>query len=440
MQVKWLGPVVCLVLSIPGVAQVTSDDQVPLNFIQNTTPHTERLASAGAGGVLGTHSYGSLLGVDTVANWSSYFYLPGAVPSSLGDYPQFTWPYSMVGNSPLSKGDDGTGRTTIGAPIVPVIVDLRNADGSPRFLNGQRLISDPTPLIANLLNSPIFSSSIYDSSLLPTQFTDAVQRAEFYTQTTPAWHTLLKPRVATPRVMVLIRGTYSFAVNASGKLAYVLVDSNVFGSLLFPPTPDDTTTVIGASEHSGDVRTRDISTFFFNNIFLYDSTPSNCCVLGYHSFDLEPGDSSNGWKERRYVMNYSSWISPGLFGAGFQDVTAVSHEMAETFNDPFVNNATPIWVAPNGLCQNNLETGDVIEGLPNATYPITMNGYTYHPQNEALLQWFAAQSPSNAINHSYSYPDTTVLTSPSVSLFSDCATPFGYSKHLARTGLAVLPH
>jgi hypothetical protein len=421
------------------MAQSAPDDQVPLGFIQNANPHTERFASAGSGGVLGTHSYGSVLGVDSVVNWSSYFYRPGVVPSASGDYPQFTWPYTMVGNSPLSKDDDGGQRTTIGAPIVPVILDLRNADGSPRSVNGHRLILDPTPYITALLNSPIFSNSTYDSSLQPTQFTDAVQRAEFFNQATPAWHTTLKPRLATPRTMVLIRGTYSFALGSDGNLAYVLVDSGVFGAELFPPTPDDTTTVMGAAERSGDIHTKDISTFFFNNTYLYDTTPSNCCILGYHSYDLEPGDSSNGWRERRYVMDYASWISPGLFGSSFQDVTAVSHEMAETFNDPFVNNATPIWVAPNGLCQNNLETGDVIEGLTNATYPITLNGYTYHPQNEALLQWFAAQSPSNAIDQAYSYPDTTVLTSPSVSVLSDCATPFSSSKNTARTGLAILP-
>ena len=128
-------------------------------------------------------------------------------------------------------------------------------------------------------------------------------------------------------------------------------------------------------------------------------------------------------------MNYSSWISPGLFGPTFTDVTALSHELSEAFNDPFVNNATPIWVGPNGLCQNNLEDGDVIEGLPNATFPITMpNGFTYHPQNEALLQWFAGVTPSNALGGAYSYPDPTVLTSPATSYFSDCATPVNFAK------------
>ena len=94
--------------------------------------------------------------------------------------------------------------------------------------------------------------------------------------------------------------------------------------------------------------------------------------------------------------------------------------MTETFNDPFVNNATPWYLAPNGNCQNNLETGDAIEGLPNAEYPITLHGTVWHPQNEALLQWFAGVTPSNAIDHAYSYPDPTVLTSAAVPVLPQC--------------------
>jgi hypothetical protein len=164
--------------------------------------------------------------------------------------------------------------------------------------------------------------------------------------------------------------------------------------------------------------TRDLTTLLFPNTFLYDSA-GGCCVLGFHSFDVEPDAKGNPTKF--YVMNYASWISPGLFGESFQDVTALSHELAEAMNDPFVSydgvhNQTQWWTAPNGLCQNNLETGDVIEGLSNATYPVTINGVTYHPQNEALLQWFAGESPSRAWHGAYSFPDPTVLTSPAGSL------------------------
>jgi hypothetical protein len=224
--------------------------------------------------------------------------------------------------------------------------------------------------------------------------------------------------------MMLIRGTYRFALNPDGSCCFfVLIDFGTFVNALSPAIPTDTTTPIGAAENAGDIRTGDMSTFLFPNAFLYFGTPSNCCVIGFHSYDLEPGGPDNGFRERRYVVNYSSWISSGIFGdPTFGDITALSHEMAETFNDPFVN-ATPWWLAPNGLCQNNLETGDVIEGLPNAQFPIVLNGSTWHPQNEAILQWFAGVTPSSAISGAYSYPDTNVLTSANVSQNFACTPP-----------------
>jgi hypothetical protein len=223
------------------------------------------------------------------------------------------------------------------------------------------------------------------------------------------------PAVKTMRTMVLNRGTYAFALNLDGTCCrYILADANTFVNALFPPTASDTTTPIGAAENAGDITTKDVSTFLFPNTFLYDGTTANCCILGFHTYDFEPADPNTGNTEKRYVVNFSSWITPGLFGAAFQDVTALSHEIAETFNDPFVagdgvHNLTPWWIAPNGLCPNNLETGDVIEGLPNATYPVTMNGMTDHPQNEALLQWFTREFPSSAFHGAYSYPNESVL-------------------------------
>lgn len=220
--------------------------------------------------------------------------------------------------------------------------------------------------------------------------------------------------------MVLLRGTYQFALNADGTCcAFVRIGLNTFVNALFPATPADTTTPIGVAENAGDITTADLSTFLFPNAFLFDS--AGCCVIGFHSYDLEPGSAANGWREKRFVVNYSSWVSPGIFrDPTFADITPLSHEILETFNDPFVNNTTPWWLAPNGLCQNNLETGDVIEGLPNAQFPITMNGFTYHPQNEALLQWFAGVSHSSAINHAYSYPDIGVLTTASMPRTPGC--------------------
>jgi hypothetical protein len=425
----------CVALPVCALAQgAMQDDQLPASFALSLNPHTLHAGSnAAGGGKLGNRSNGGLLGVDSIVNWSSYFYYPGV--DSNGNL-QFTWDYTMVGNSPFTKGNQGNEghgnqgdsngeSTVIGAPVVPVNLDLRNFDGSPRVVNGKRLFSDATKYVAPVLNSPVFSESFYSSSDEPTQFTDAIQRAEFIRNADDRWHTLLKPRVPTPRTMVLIRGTYRFSLNSDGTCcAYVLIDYNTFANALFPPTVADTTTPIGAAENAGDIRTTDISTFLFPNAFLYVGNPANCCVIGFHNYDLEPGGANNGFREKRYVLNYSSWISPGVFSdPTFGDISALSHEMAETFNDPFVNNATPWWLAPNGNCQNNLETGDVIEGLPNAQFPIVLNGKTYHPQNEAILQWFAGVTPSNAISKAYSYPDTNVLTSANVSQNLRCTPP-----------------
>jgi hypothetical protein len=404
-----------------------ADDQVPISFALTLNPHTfHPKSTADGGGVLGNRSNGSLLGIDSLSNWSSYFYYPGVDSNG---FPQFTWQYTMAGNAPFSSGDeDDRSRetTTIGAPIVPVNLDLRNADGSPRFVGGHRLFSDATQYVKPVLKSPVFSDTFYGSSSRPTQFTDAIQRAEFFNKSAASWHTLLSARTEETRTMVLIKGTYFFALNTDGSCCFfVLVDIGTFENKLFPATATDTTTPIGAAENAGDIRTRDMSTFLFPNAFLYfNGDPNQCCVIGFHTYDLEPGGADNGFRERRYVVNYSSWISPGIFrDPTFEDITALSHEMAETFNDPFVNNATPWWLSPNGNCQNNLETGDVVEGLPNAQFPISLNGSTWHPQNEALLQWFAGTTPSSAINNAYSYPDTTVLTSANVSQNFACTPP-----------------
>ena len=133
------------------------------------------------------------------------------------------------------------------------------------------------------------------------------------------------------------------------------------------------------------ITTKDISTFLFPNVFLFFGNTNDCCVLGFHTYFFEPGSDP----EKRWVLNYSSWISPACSGAAFVDVTGLSHEIAETYNDPFVvsdnvHNLTPFGSRLTESCSEVLETGDVIEGLPNATFPITLNGFVYHPQNEAL--------------------------------------------------------
>lgn len=356
---------------------------------------------------------------DSISTFSGEFEAPGLGPSG---HQQRKWSYTMAGNAPQNGGT-----TTFGAPVVPVSLDLLDYDGSVRVVNGHKLHVSVEPFIRPVLDSPMFQNADYTSSDVPTQFADAVLRAEFFNAMQPDWHTLLRASRKPERTLAIPRGDYYFALKDDGSCcAFVLVDIDVFSNLLFPASASDVRSPIGSAEHTGDITTRDISTFLLPNAYLYlDKNPNHCCVLGFHTYDYEPGDAANGFREKRYVLNYASWISPGLFGPGFEDVTALSHELTESLNDPFVGSdgvhgITPWWLSQNGNCQNDLEVGDVIEGLPDATTAIRTKGHTYHPQNEALLQWFEFQSPSTALGAAYSYPNQTVLTALSPAEGAKC--------------------
>lgn len=402
--------------AICGFAQVMESDQLPITALNNSTGKSAHVTPNGHTNGMAHARQGTPNTIDSIATWNDEYFTAGV---NANNQPVSRWFTNMVGNPPNNHGT-----ATYNAPIVPIIMDLRNFDGSPRSVGGHPLVTSAEPFVQSVLDSPVFSNTTFTSSSTPTQYTDAVQRAEFFNRAKSDWHTVLAPSVKTTRTMVLIRGTYRFALNPDGTCcAFILVDFGSFINALFPATSTDTTTPIGAAENAGDITTKDISTFLFPNVFLFDS--NGCCVLGFHSYDFEPASDKNKFVEQRYVMNYSSWISEGLFGDAFTDVTATSHELSETFNDPFVasdgiHNVTPWWLSPNGNCQNDLEDGDVVEGLPNATFPITMpNGFTYHPQNEALLPFFTGDN-SNSIHGAFSYPNEAVLTGPTTFQHAFC--------------------
>ena len=166
-------------------------------------------------------------------------------------------------------------------------LDLRNADGSPRFVKGHRLFSDATQFVQRVLESPLFVFAHYSSSRRATQFVDAVQRAEFYNRVANrSWHTILKPAVKRARTMVLRAGTYQFSLHNDGTCcAYVLVDFDTFVSKLLPASLSDKKSPVAAAELAGDIKTEDISTFLFPNTFLYTDPNQNFFFVGFHSFD-----------------------------------------------------------------------------------------------------------------------------------------------------------
>jgi hypothetical protein len=415
-------------LNTIGLAMVMIASMAPRGFAQAVDIVDDSVLAAAAGRTVTVaphdltngqaHARFGIAGIDSIPNFNLHFFADGV--DSDGN-PNRHWYTNTVGNPPQMGGT-----TVIHAPLQPVNVELDDVHGNVVGINGHALISSALPFVTPTLNSPVFANAFYSSSTTPTQFTDAVQRAQFFNHPMkPDWHTLLSAQ-ALPPLTVHIRQSatcagpntacnYYFSLNPNGTCCrFILIEVNPFVDALVG--------VIITDLNGNAITTKDISSFLFPNTFLYVSNLDNCCILGFHTYFFDPSVDP----EPRIVLNYSSWVTPGLFGTAFSDVTALSHEIAETFNDPFVysdgvHNLTPWWLSPNGNCQNDLETGDVIEGLPNATFPMTMNGFTYHPQNEALLQWFEFQGISDALDHAYSYPDETVLTQLSPPQKVNCA-------------------
>jgi hypothetical protein len=152
--------------------------------------------------------------------------------------------------------------------------------------------------------------------------------------------------------------------------------------------------------------------------------PVDCCIGGFHTA-VETNQTNN--KISVQTFTFAAWldsdVADAIFGDPtiFADILPISHELGETLNDPFINNLTPNYQLPGfppGTCQNVLEVGDVVEGTANPSFPVTLNGFTYHPQTLGLLQWFEGITPSDAINGAYSFPGNN-LTSP----FVACPAP-----------------
>ena len=362
----------------------------------------------------------SVANVVSVANFSGSFVSNGT-----------TFPFTMMGNDPA------LGHTTnIPSKIIAVDVVLLNGDGSV-FAN-----VPVAPFVELTRNSPNFRRAKY--SVGHVQFADAIQRAEFVNHMKQNWHTNLTPVTILEHVTV----TVPFIVNVRirGVLTPVrtwfsrqAADGNTVVFMLQAFFNQQFSNIALNAINANDWTTDALNLMLFPNTFLFN--PSNtplvtrgpCCVLGFHTFVA----NSSVTPQPRWVAGFASWVSPGTFtNTDVLDVLPLSHEISEAFNDPFVNNRTPRWQFPNGAgCQGNLESGDPVEVLAHPAFPVTLEiggdddsgdddregddlaerddlKFTFHPQTEALVQWFTQTAPSDAFRGAFSYPDTKALPGP----------------------------
>jgi chitinase len=305
------------------------------------------------------------------------------------------YPFTMVGAKPQSNGT-----TEVPVQIIPISLffeEFVDETGAP-------IVLDAGPVVTRVQSSPNFRNAQYATGT--TQFADAVQRAQFYGTAGKEWHTLLgAPEILKPLRIAVPRGDAKVYRNPSTGVLYAIVDTDFFLSQL--------NTMIQMANLAPDA----LAIALTSNVFLSPQKDiKKCCVLGFHtSFDV--GEMA----QVKFVQTFiwASWVEQGILGPGLSDVTPMSHEISEWMNNPFGSNAVPSWQVPNtSACQNNLETGDPLALMPNAGYPVLIDGFTYHPQNQVLMQWFQRGTASDAFEGAFSFPDQSLMTGASQA----CAT------------------
>jgi hypothetical protein len=324
-----------------------------------------------------------------------------------------TYHYTMVGTDP-SKGDV---TTTIPTVIIPMrfAFDV-SADPNVSVLDG-------TEKVAATMSSPVFQSAdigtaanttaseppqppdtppgvapdprIIDEPSDVTQLGDAIYRAQ-WNKSGSGYHVLLgAPTVTATQTIAVPKNQGQIVVGSRSGADIGLISYSWFTSRLI-----NLMTSMQISPHV-------LPIFLVNNTFLYVQTPGNCCILGYHGATASA--NGNGTQQVNTYM-FASYSQQGIFSANagdtesfIADIHALSHEVQEWYDDPFVNNIVDPWLTPTAPqygCTSYLETGDPVVGYG---FKVTLGGITYHPEDEVHFSWFARESPSRAAQGYYTY-------------------------------------
>lgn len=294
-------------------------------------------------------------------------------------YQTTTHTYVMVGTDPA------LGSATTNVPVV--IVPLKfNFTGGVSLSAESNVCHDTETALQRVQNSPIFQSVSFSPGGMNvgnTQYIDAFQRANFWSSvsaSSPNYHVLLSPVTVEPLQTISVSKRSGTTV--AGPCARIgEVDINFFDS-----QAQSLLRNLGIPSTSFPI-------FIDYNTFL--TSNRSCCILGYHS-----ATSSN------QTYAFAAYSDPGIFTApGIRDIHALTHEIGEWMDDPFGNNLVPAWgnVGQVSGCQNNLEVGDPVTGT---AFAVTLNGFTYHPEDLVFLPWFSRQSPSPSVNGWYTFLNT----------------------------------
>ena len=274
----------------------------------------------------------------------------------------------MVGNSPYTSKTT----TTTTMQIVPLIIKIGSTTFDPTAPDGA-CAGGKVPL-ALLKNSPMIQSSKFvmnGVNVGTTQYSDAFERASFWKPIKAnggGYHNKLKA-VTLKAVTIDATGHSAIETSTCGPLGGV--DINWF-------EPELENTIIPSLKGQG-VNPTTFPTFMMYNVVMYDSSPGNCCILGYHFVIGSPGQTYSPFE-------FDTTLA---FGPTFTNTYIAAHEIDEWQDDPMVTNGTPAWGHTGQVtgCQNNLEVGDPLTGVDHP-FSITKGGFKYYLQELAMYSWF----------------------------------------------------
>jgi hypothetical protein len=272
--------------------------------------------------------------------------------------------YTMIGTNPASTNVT----TTVPVYIIPVKLKYGKTNGNMIFDPKLHKLSNGKTVINNIIASPLFASDVDftqgGTDLGTTQYIDAFQRGNFWSTVAKnsAYHVLLGvPKVLPEKTITVTAAQGSVVSNPFGSGVVGTYDLNDFDAKL--------QTWIAATKK---ITPGVLPIFITYDVYL---TQDGCCIGGYHN--------ANGAQPSGQTYATSTYVdSPGSFS---QDISALSHELGEWMDDPYVDN--------NVNCEDNsiLEVGDPLEGLSNfGAFPYTAGGFTYNLQSLVFLGYFGA--------------------------------------------------
>jgi hypothetical protein len=342
----------------------------------------------------------------TIAHWWG---------STVDPHDGITYGYNMVGADPNSCSGSACS-VTIETDITPIIVNV----GGMTF--------DGNSVLAATLASPQFALNDYGSTPFATagasnlprgtggalsqndagnllQLQDVTMRAQFNQTGSSNYHLVLHPN-AMPAVTINVPQNQGTLLQSGRGVVFADINISWWAAQ------------IQNLETKADPTHLPI--YLTDSVLLHISQDvNNCCVIGFHgtrAVGSGGGSSNSNGNAVVQTFAWASWLQPGIYARpnggsvwALQDVHALSHEIAEWADDPFVNNTVEPWLTPTAPqygCTGLLETGDPVVAIgfamgtntfqqgPNPNGSQSADGY-YHPEDEVFLPWFMRSSPNN---------------------------------------------